>query len=218
MEKRNLIILISTILIGFIIVLSIFLLDNKDDIFGTVTVHNNVASNYQSIIDDIDSIGKNKFDPSIYTTLNSQIASSYSCGLFSIVIKNDLENKLKEAYSKSIFKECDNYLYGYSSDYYYVIKLLKNLDAIFDDPKINFYYTQISNFNNFTKVLPGQISNFINSGVSNYTQFRYDLLKNSVLNFSGLDSRFQSSGFLNNLKSKYLNDLGRFNYQWITSK
>jgi hypothetical protein len=217
MEKRSVITLFSTLAAGILIILVLTYSDDIERFFGKTPINVMPKSNHEMIDNAIRDMNKSKFDPSIYATIYSQIEASYQSKLFSIVVKDQLENDLKQEYAKLVYKEFDNYLMGYNTDYNYVIKLLQNLNIIYPNPKITFYKNQFSCFNHFTKLLGSSIVNFINAGVVNYTDARYQSLKNEVVNMSGIDSRFQSSGQLQNIKSKYIDQLDRFNYQWATS-
>lgn len=215
-KNRSLVFLAGTLVIGVLIIITLVFLESND-VEGIEMVNEQANTNYKELEQRIDNLKNEKFIPTIYNTLASEIEESNRQDLITSSAKTNLITKLAAVYSDLVYNQCEIFLTGTNSDSKDVVNWLKQLENITsNNAKIDYYRNQIKWYNYYATSLPNKVSSFISPGITNYEEDKYISLTNEVKAMSNLDIKYRNKPKFNSIKVNLITRLQNFNTQFYT--
>ena len=210
MEKRKLIILGSTLLVGVLLIGGLMLSEGAS-ISGPEIIDTKTKSNSKDLEKKIEEYKVNSFQPEQYSTLLMEINSSKEQGLIENSTSNFLTDELNSAYKTHVFNKADYYLNQGDGDKNTVLSYLVSLEkATGNDTRIDFYKSQIPKYDYFTKVFPGKVTAFTSGNPANFSSGKYNSLKSEAENMPGLDKQYKSKGKFTSIKNTAVAQLNTY--------
>jgi hypothetical protein len=204
-ENRSLLFLIITIIIGIVL---IGLLRITEDINVPSSDLNleQPKTSYKELENKIELIKSQKFDPTSYNTIATEIESSYEQKLITNIVKNNLLIKLENVYSNLIFNKCELYLnsnnLNTSTD---LLNWLQELKNITSNNKLVYYNSQIKAYDYYSIQFIKKVNVFCDSG--NFDENEYGQLKNEANSMPKLNSKYKNNNKFIRIKNQCVNKL-----------
>lgn len=209
--NRNLIILVSTFLLGGLLIGGLFLVDegiSADD----ETTNQTQDQFYKEIEKEIDGLNSNNFKANDFNIISAKINASYNSKLITATAEKYLKKKLVATYSKLIYSLCESYLKRNVGNSTELIKWLNQIKSLTNDVKTNFYNGQINAFNYYNNDFPKKVNSFCISG--EFDENKYTQLKNEANEMPKLNVNYKNSYKLKQIKSQSIQKLEQAYRNW----
>lgn len=214
--NRSLVFLAGTLIIG-VLILSILLFVESNDVEGVEIVDEPVNTNFKVLETKIDDLRKQNFNPNNYNTLATEIDASYQQELITGSAKSNLVTKLTSVYSDLVYKQTELFLISDVGTSQEVLSWLNQLERISSkNPKIDTYRSQIKWYNYYSSTLPNKVEVFINNG--NYTDEKYSELSNELKYMAYFKPVYKNRLKFNNIRKNLMLKLDNFNADYYSIK
>jgi len=216
-KNRGLVFLAATMIIG-VLAIGVLLLAETSEVPTTGMANESVGTNFKILEGKIESLKRQKFNPSSYSTLATEIDASYQQELITMAAKNNLMLNLDAVYSNLVYGKCEIYLSGStlntSATVMSWLKQVENNTA--RNRKIDYYRDQINAYNYYSEIVPRKVSNFISPGITNYDDSTYNALKSELKNMPKLNAAYKNKPKFNGIRTNLIRKLEQFNADWAT--
>lgn len=216
-KNRGLVFLAATMLVG-VLAIGVLLLVENSEVPTTRIANESAGTNFRILEGKIESLKRQKFNPSSYSTLATEIDASYQQELITMAAKNNLMLNLDAVYSNLVYGKCEMYLSGNASNTSATVlswlKQVENNTA--RNRKIEYYRGQINAYNYYSEIVPRKVSNFISAGITNYDDDTYAALKNELKIMPKLNALYKNKPKFNAIKVNLIRKLEQFNADWAT--
>ena len=214
-QKRNLLFLGITLIIGVLVIGGMLLSESaipNGQGGGSPPDGGPIFKKLETKINDLKS---NKFDPSCFNSIKTEIDSDYDSNLFDISSKSYLTKKLSSVYSDLVYNECELFLSKDIGSNESISSLLNHLESITsNNSRIVYFKNQIKWYNYYTKTLPNKVYAYISSGITNYDQYKNEKFKQEVNEMPYFDSKYKNRSKFIMIKNKLNKDLADFSFDW----
>lgn len=212
-KNRNSAILGGILIVGVLLIGLVMYFEN-DDVKGIEIVNTSATTNSGVLEDKINDLKTKKFDAKSFSSISTDISSSFDEGLITRSKKNVLMASLTTTYSNLLYSSCDLYLKGSSS--YTSLELFGWLDYLENttsrNREIDYYRAQIKAYDRYSISLPQTVDKFCLS--NNFDENRYTFLQSEVENMPQLDKKYQNNSKFSNIKKKCAKKLGDAYRTW----
>lgn len=216
-KNRGLVFLAATMIIG-VLAIGVLLLAETSEVPTTGMANESVGTNFKILEGKIESLKGQKFNPSSYSTLATEIDASYQQELITMAAKNNLMLNLDAVYSNLVYGKCEMYLSGStlntSATVMSWLQQVENNTA--RNRKIDYYRDQINAYNYYSEIVPRKVSNFILPGITNYDDATYATLKSELKNMPKLNAAYKNKPKFNGIRTNLIRKLEQFNADWAT--
>jgi hypothetical protein len=214
-QNRSLVFLAGTLIIG-ILIISVLLFVESNDVEGVEIVNDPANTNFKSIETKIDALKNQNFNPNSYNTIATEIDASFQQELITGSAKSNLVAKLTSVYSDLVYKQADLFLTRDIGTRQEVLSWLSQLQRITSrNSKIDTYKIQIKWYNYYSTTLPNKVNAFIAPGITNYEPEKYEKLKLEVQNMPYFDSSYKNRSKFITTKNKLISNLADFKFDFI---
>lgn len=214
-KNRGLIFLAATMIVG-VLAIGVLLLAETSEVPSTGMANESVGTNFKILEGKIESLKRQKFNPSSYSTLATEIDESYRQDLITMAAKNNLMLNLDAVYSNLVYGKCEMYLSGNvqntSAAILSWLKQVENNTA--RNRKIDYYRGQINACIYYSEIVPRKVSNFISAGVTNYEETKYKALKSEVKEMPKLNALYKNKPKFKEIEANLIKKLEKFNCEW----
>lgn len=205
-ENRSMLFLIITIIIGALLI-SLLKITEDLNVPTTGLIEEQPKTTYKELENKIELIKSQKFDPTFYNTIATEIESSYERKLITNTVKNNLLIKLETIYSDLVFKKCELYLtnnnLNTSTDLLSWLQQLKNITS--NNSKLEFYSSQIKAYDYYSIQFIKKVNVFCDSG--NFVESEYGQLKNEANSMPKLNLKYKNNNKFFKIKTQCVNKL-----------
>ena len=126
-------------------------------------------------------------------------------------------------YKDKLTETTERYLHTSNGDFGKILKALNQLQnspTISNDDKLDL--NQLSStmvaFNNYTEILPSQVSSFIGRGVGNFDEVQLNSLLNKIDNLSSLILPYSNNSKIQSIQNTTRNALMQFQGEYVSSQ
>lgn len=205
-KNRSLLFLVITITIGTLLIGLLKITENIN-VPSTDVSEEQPITTYKELENKIELIKSQKFDPTSYNTIATEIESSFEQKLITNTVKNNLLIKLETIYSDIVFKKCELYLtsnnLNTSTELLSWLQQLKNITS--NNNKLAYYNSQIKAYDYYSIQFVKKINNFCNSG--NFDETEYGQLKNEANSMPKLNLKYKKNNKFYKIKTQCVNKL-----------
>jgi hypothetical protein len=213
--------LIAILLTGFGIIILMLIMENSG--MGSIAaIGEENGNSFQVIQTEINKIPNNNWDPIGYSTLTAKIHTSKANGFISGDVEIDLQKKLDLYYINKLVETSERYLHSNVGDYTKIktnIGQLINSTTILqqDKQKLILLKNTLDAFNYYTVVLPNEASVFINQGVINFNEDKFNSLISKIDNINGSLRSYLNNTKIQNIKQSTKNSLMQFQGEFVSN-
>jgi hypothetical protein len=214
-KYRSFVFLLGILIAGILCIAGIMLFDN-DDIVGIRIVNTPPKTNSTGLEKMISDINVQPFSPQIYSTIRTTIESSYSQGLITNEVSNNLITSLQKNYSQQVFKQCELFLYSQSaSNSSDILNLLSQLEIIIGANQIiDEYRDQVGFYDYFSIKLPAIVDGFLRGGVAGYDENVGMRFKANLQQMPGLKEKYRNTTHFIRIRNNYILSLDKLYNDW----
>ena len=211
-QKRNIIFLGFTLLIGALLIGGMFLVEETPGPITAPSPGPDGREKVSEIETKINNLSNQKFDPTCYSTLKTEIDTNYDLDIFQSSSKSYLTNKLNSKYSDLVYKQCEIFLKKDIGNYKDLNSWLFQLEIVISkNAKIDYYINQIKAFDYYTRSLPKEVDFFCKQP---FDENRYKELKKIVNDMPKLDIKYKNNTNFNNIKNQNIYKLEEAYRNW----
>jgi hypothetical protein len=212
-QKRSIIFLGLTLLIGALLIGGMLLFETETPGGeGSPRPGPGGGVKFKEMETKINSLTNQKFDPSCYSTLKTEIDTNYELGIFPSSSKTYLTTKLNSVYSDLVYKRCEIFLKKDIGIYKDLTGWLLQLEIIISkNAKIDYYKNQIKAFDYYSRSLSKEVDFFCKQP---FDENRYPELKNIVNDMPKLDIKYKNSTKLYSIKTQNIKKLEAAYRNW----
>jgi hypothetical protein len=204
-ENRSMLFLFITIIIG-VILIGLLKITEDINVPSTGLTEEQPETSYKELENKIEQIKSQKFDPTSYNTIATEIESSYEQKLITNTVKNNLLIKLESVYSDLVFKKCELYLTNNNlNTSTELLSWLQQLENITSNNKIVYYNSQIKAYDYYSIQFIKKVNVFCDSG--NFDESEYGQLKNEANSMSKLNSKYKNNNKFYKIKNQCVKKL-----------
>lgn len=215
-KNRSLVFLAGTLVMG-ILIISVLLFVESNDVEAVEIVNEQANTNFKALEAKIDDLKKQNFNPDNYSTIATDIGTSYQQDLITGSAKSNLLSKLTIVYSDLVYKQAELFLVRDIGTSKEVLSWLNQLQTITSrNAKIDTYRNQIKWYNYYSTTLPNKVDAFIAPGITNYEENLYVKLKNEVQTMPNFDSSYKNRSKFNSIRYNLTSRLENFNAEYYT--
>jgi hypothetical protein len=216
-KNRSLVFLGGTMIVG-ILIIGVLVYFENNDVEGVEIVNQQANTNFKTLESKIKNLKTQNFDPKSYSTIATEINSSYEQELLTADSKTNLMSSLATVYSDLVYARCEFYLSGMGLDSgKNVTRWLNQLERITaKNARIVKYQNQIKWYDYYSTTLSAKVYNFINPGITNYNDDRYKMLTEEVSKMPNLDSVYKNKTKFIKIRNELLLALQNFNAEFYS--
>lgn len=216
-KNRSLVFLGGTMLMG-ILIIGVLLLFENNDVESVEIVNQQANTNFKTLESKIKNLKTQNFDPKSYSTIATEINSSFEQELLTADSKTNLMSSLATVYSDLVYARCEFYLTGMGLDNSKnVTSWLKQLERITaKNARIVKYQNQIKWYDYYSTTLSSKVYNFINPGITNYNDDIYKILIEEVSKMPHLEPAYKNKTKFIQIRSKLITALQNFNAEFYS--
>lgn len=198
--NRQLKFLIGAIVIGVLLIGVSMLMENTSVEKTEVSDHE-MGSNFQALESKIKAISAQSYQSSVYVNINTEIHASFAQKLITQAGEQNLKLQLKEIQSKLLFRACESFLNGNTSNSDELIGWLNDYARSFPmENQAKYYKSQINAYNYYAVTLPTRIDLFVNKKC--FDDYNSNKLINEISNMTSLDSKYSTLNKFQTIKQQ----------------
>jgi len=153
--------------------------------------------------------------PVRFNSLEIEIDSYFQQELITDQAAASLKTSVNNIFAQRVYRQCEHFLKSANGNNGGNLALLNSLQSkIGTNSTINNLRTQIHWSDYYTKTLPLKVNAFVASGIDNYTEAEYQLLKNEAQNMPGLSPLYSKSAKFSAISDALMKKLFQFNYEY----
>jgi hypothetical protein len=218
-DIKQLIWILST---GIGIIILMFAFENIG-IGSIASIGQEKGNSYQELQSEITIIPNKSWDPVGYSTLSAKIHTAKENKSITTDEEIGLQKRLDLYYKDKLTETTERYLHTSNGDFGKILKALNQLQnspTISNDDKLDL--NQLSStmvaFNNYTEILPSQVSSFIGRGVGNFDEVQLNSLLNKIDNLSSLILPYSNNSKIQSIQNTTRNALMQFQGEYVSSQ
>jgi hypothetical protein len=206
--------------IGIIILMLVF---ENIGIGSIASIGQEKGNSFQEIQSEIYLIPNKSWDPVGYSTLSAKIHTAKENNSITSDNEIGLQKRLDLYYKNKLTETTERYLHTSNGDFGKIIKALSQLQkstsiSIDDKQDLNLLSSTMVAFNNYTEVLPSQVSSFIGRGVGNFDEVQLNSLLNKIDNLSSLILPYSNNSKIQSIQNTTRNALMEFQGEYVSSQ
>jgi hypothetical protein len=213
-DKNRNVAILGGILITGILLIGLVMFFENDDVEGIEIVNTATATNSGILENKIRDLKIQRFDPTSYNSISTDINASFDEGLITRSKKDVLMTNLLTTYSDLLYSSCELYLKGISSNNSAeLIKWLHYLEKTTSKNRsIEYYEAQIKAYDKYSITLPRVVDSFCSSG--EFDEDKYSDLQSEVQNMWLLEDKYKNNSKFILIKRECLQKLGDAYRSW----
>lgn len=214
--NRSTLILICTLLLG-VLAVGITQYPESGDV---VVVNDNTSPEFQNNIYDklktkVASLKSGTFNPNSFDVVEGSVQGYLSEELITIPAASALKAEMNRVFADRVYAQCEMFLRNGTGNSAQVLQWLNLLQSkVGTNSRINNYRSQINWYQYYSIALPNKVNAFVQSGIGNYEDAKYQGLKNEVQNMPGFSPDYKNKSKFINITSSLMNRLYQFNYDY----
>lgn len=209
-QNRSLVFLLGTLVMG-ILIIGVLLFVESNDVKGIEIVNEQANTNFKALETKIEALKNQNFNPNNYSTLLTDINSSFDQELITGSAKSNLVTKLTTVYSDLVYKQSELFLTSDIGTSHDVLSWLNQLQSITSkNSRIDTYKNQIKWYNYYSITLPNKVKVFI-SDLTNYNDKKYSDLTNELKSMPNFNTNYKNRPKFYNIRNIYIKKLDEFN-------
>jgi hypothetical protein len=218
-DIKQLIWILST---GIGIIISMLVFENMG-IGSIASIGQEKRNSFQELQSEINLIPNKNWDPVGYSTLSAKIHTAKENNSITADDEIVLQKTLDLYYKDKLTETTERYLHTSNGDFGKILKALNQLlnsPTISNDDKLdlNKLSSTMVAFNNYTEILPSQVSSFIGRGVGNFDEVQLNSLLNKIDNLSSLILPYSNNSKIQSIQNSTRNALMQFQGEYVSSQ